>query len=251
MSNIFEPLTLAAGSHESGSGKGCAMNVISWENGDKVITDYPACSDHFLSKIVQEVNDHLAENNGILSAADSIIALDLGHATVGTTNHNLSDAELDFVYVRCTAFAARKVSHFDTTGTALTAILAAEKGVYEPTEENATAAGAATDAITYILRPEVFSGSPAADFALEAARYASFALTVAGDQDRSRAAAELCYSNVVKSTVAAEVVGSTNRIRIDLAWEIIDLFKALTGTDSPAVDETAVASAVEKMRAHA
>jgi hypothetical protein len=29
--NITEPLRLATGSHKAGSGKGCAMNVISWE----------------------------------------------------------------------------------------------------------------------------------------------------------------------------------------------------------------------------
>ena len=32
--NITEPLRLATGSHAAGSGQGCAMNVISWENGD-------------------------------------------------------------------------------------------------------------------------------------------------------------------------------------------------------------------------
>lgn len=37
MNDILKPLQLAAGSHEEGSGMGCAMNVISWENGDTKI----------------------------------------------------------------------------------------------------------------------------------------------------------------------------------------------------------------------
>lgn len=83
--DITEPLVLSAGSHEAGSGKGCAMNVISWENGDSIITDYPACSDRMLSRLVQAVNDNLADvDTGLLSAEASLVALDLGHATVGT-----------------------------------------------------------------------------------------------------------------------------------------------------------------------
>ena len=35
------PLRLAVGSHKAGSGRGCAMNVISWENGDSRISDMP------------------------------------------------------------------------------------------------------------------------------------------------------------------------------------------------------------------
>ena len=41
---ITNPLRLARGSHQPGSGKGCAMNVISYINGDEQITDFPATS---------------------------------------------------------------------------------------------------------------------------------------------------------------------------------------------------------------
>ena len=54
--DITRPLRLAVGSHSAGSGKGCAMNLISWENGDKTITDLPDCADPMLAKIVQRVN---------------------------------------------------------------------------------------------------------------------------------------------------------------------------------------------------
>lgn len=46
------PLRLAIGSHQAGSGKGCAMNVISFENGDSEITDLPDCSDRMLARLV-------------------------------------------------------------------------------------------------------------------------------------------------------------------------------------------------------
>lgn len=83
--DIFEPLVLAAGSHKAGTGRGCAMNVISWENGDVEITDFPECSDMFLAAQVQSVNDTLADiDTGLLSPADSLTALELGHMTVGT-----------------------------------------------------------------------------------------------------------------------------------------------------------------------
>jgi hypothetical protein len=44
LDRITHPLRLARGSHQPGSGKGCAMNVISYTNGDECITDFPTCS---------------------------------------------------------------------------------------------------------------------------------------------------------------------------------------------------------------
>ena len=46
------PLRLAVGSHRAGTGKGCAMNVISWENGDTTISDMPSCADPMLAHVV-------------------------------------------------------------------------------------------------------------------------------------------------------------------------------------------------------
>lgn len=54
---ITEPLRLAVGSHKPGSGAGCAMNVISWEQGDKEITDLPQCAATELARAVQFLND--------------------------------------------------------------------------------------------------------------------------------------------------------------------------------------------------
>jgi hypothetical protein len=78
------PLRLARGSHQPGSGKGCAMNVISYINGDAHITDFPANSARPLASFVQLCNDSLAGTDGYLSPEDALLVLDLGWLTVGT-----------------------------------------------------------------------------------------------------------------------------------------------------------------------
>ncbi len=87
MTQEIQPLRLAVGSHVAGSGKGCAMNVISWENGDTTISDFPECSDSFLARLVQIVNDGIClHREGDLLCADcSVKVLALGHRTVGTS----------------------------------------------------------------------------------------------------------------------------------------------------------------------
>ena len=81
---ITHPLRLAKGSHEPGTGRGCAMNVISYINGDEHVTDFPACSANPLSLLVQACNDLLADGDGYLSPANSVLALELAWQTVGT-----------------------------------------------------------------------------------------------------------------------------------------------------------------------
>ncbi|AIK69162.1 hypothetical protein PBI_HADES_55 [Mycobacterium phage Hades] len=90
LDRITHPLRLAEGSHQPGSGKGCAMNVISYINGDTKITDYPECSARPLAALVQMCNDQLAGPDGFLSPENSVLVLDLGWKTVGTAG--VSDA---------------------------------------------------------------------------------------------------------------------------------------------------------------
>ena len=84
LDRIINPLRLARGSHQPGSGKGCAMNVISYINGDEQITDFPATSARPLASFVQLCNDLLAGADGYLSPENSLLVLDLGWLTVGT-----------------------------------------------------------------------------------------------------------------------------------------------------------------------
>ncbi len=86
LDRITHPLRLARGSHRPGSGKGCAMNAISYINGDEQITDFPATSARPLASFVQLCNDLLAGPDGYLSPEDSFLVLDLGWLTVGTAD---------------------------------------------------------------------------------------------------------------------------------------------------------------------
>jgi hypothetical protein len=86
LDRISNPLRLARGSHQPGSGKGCAMNVISYINGDEQITDFPATSARPLASFVQLCNDLLAGPDGYLSPENSLLVLDLGWLTVGTAD---------------------------------------------------------------------------------------------------------------------------------------------------------------------
>jgi hypothetical protein len=83
---IAHPLRLAKGSHQPGSGKGCAMNAISYIHGDVRITDFPDCSARPLAAFVQVCNDLLAGPDGYLSPENSLLALELGWQTVGTAD---------------------------------------------------------------------------------------------------------------------------------------------------------------------
>jgi hypothetical protein len=83
---ITHPLRLAKGSHQPGSGRGCAMNVISYINGDDQVTDFPTCSARPLSLLVQSSNDLLAGPDRYLSPEHSVLALELAWQTVGTAD---------------------------------------------------------------------------------------------------------------------------------------------------------------------
>jgi hypothetical protein len=86
LDRIMQPLRLAKGSHQPRSGKGCAMNVISYTNGDTHITDFPNCSARPLAAFVQVCNDLLAGPDDYLSPENSLLALELGWQTVGTAD---------------------------------------------------------------------------------------------------------------------------------------------------------------------
>lgn len=116
---MIEPLTLAVGSHQAGTGRACAMNIISWENGDSIITDMPACTDLVLGSMVMTINDAIgdAHVDGLLPAPWGMKVMDLAHATVGTTNHNLTDHALAALRLRyMVEHVERKVEHVREQG---------------------------------------------------------------------------------------------------------------------------------------
>jgi hypothetical protein len=112
---ITEPLRLAVGPHKAGSGKGCAMNVVSWENGDATITDLPDCADPMLARVVQRVNDrHCTRRDGdLLCAPCSVEVLALAHRTVGTALTDWSPEDRRRLYVRLALDEAESVARPD------------------------------------------------------------------------------------------------------------------------------------------
>lgn len=214
MNDIFEPLVLARGSHKAGSGQGCAMNVISWENGDTQITDYPACSDPFLARLVQQVNDMLADDEtGLLSPANSLIALDLGHQTVGTSSHGLIGNDYS-------ALLALTVRPFVDQ-----AIADVEANPYDGSTED-------LDTLTSIDY-SILAGKYHLDEE-EASNYAQYTL---GD-------AEMIHFAANYPTSHADRI----EYRVQTARKVIARFKELTGVESPTPDQNVTAQAVERMR---
>lgn len=227
MNDITQPLVLWRGSHKAGSGRGCAMNVISWENGDKTITDYPACSDRMLAQIVQGVNDSMAQADGSLTAEDSLKVLDLGHRTVGTAYHHLPDEDLKVVYVRLAVYAARKVAHLNPDPRVEAALVVAEASANGPNGSDAAGAAyaayaAAADAAD---AARAAGAARAAEAAAWAARTAAYAAAEAAGAARAAA-----YAAHAAAAEAAAWAGVEAAVRYELATEIIDLFIELTNT---------------------
>jgi hypothetical protein len=82
---------LARGSHKPGTLKACGGNILSWEQGDNPISDYPSGVAVPLARIVQYVNDdtcrHPQPDPELLCPACSVAVLDFAHRTVGTATH--------------------------------------------------------------------------------------------------------------------------------------------------------------------
>ena len=185
MSAVDHPLRLAVGSHRAGSGKGCAMNVISWESGDTKITDLPECADWVLARIVQRVNDSICthRDGDLLCPACSVKVLDLAHRIVGTGTHPLTELERQRVWVRVAADQARQVLHLTSAPEALAAIEAAE-GWCDGTvtaEQCRTAAADAADAAYAAADAAAYAAAHAAAYAAYAAYAAAAAADAAAD----------------------------------------------------------------------
>jgi len=224
------PLRLAVGSHKAGSGRGCAMNVISWENGDSRISDMPDCTHPFLARVVQRLNDSIcAHRDGDLLCADcSVIVLGLAHRTVGT-----ADADPDGrVMVRIAAEEAQRVAHMNSDPRVQAAIDAALAWADTPTDAAAYAAYAAAGRVV----------AYAATRATHAAAYAAYAAAGRVEQTADAYAARATYATYAADAAAYAAAG-----RVEQTERIIDRFRALTGHDTTAPDPTVTAQAITRM----
>ena len=247
--NISEPLRLAVGSHEAGSGKGCAMNVISWESGDSTISDMPACADPLLARIVQSVNDtHCTHTqDGLLCPPCSIEVLALAHRTVGTAL-DMEPAARAKVYVEIALGEAESVLHL-TSSEAPRRTCALVRRWLEGEDvspqqirdsrrecASASASASAYDAAYAAYDASASASASAYDAAAAAdAAYAAYAYAAAAD-----AYADAAY--------AAYADAASGRPHLQHAHRIIDRLEAITGIKARTVEQETIEAAIEKMR---
>jgi len=232
VSAIEHPLRLAVGSHQAGSGKGCAMNVVSWESGDTTITDMPACADGVLARIVQQANDSICthRDGDLLCPTCSVKVLDLAHRIVGTGTHPLTKLDRCRAWVRVAADQARQVMHLTSAPEALAAIKAAE-GWCDGTvtaEQCRTAANAANAAANY------------AAYANAAANYAAYATAAAAYAAAAAAAKAYKYADATDDYANAD-------IRLQLAHRAVDVWCEWAGFTPTAPEPVIVTKAIEQM----
>lgn len=243
--NITSPLRLAVGSHEAGSGRGCAMNIVSWENGDTEITDLPACADPLLARVVQRVNDEICSYGDLLCPDCSEQVLDLAHRTVGTAL-DMSDAERARAYVRLALDEAESVARDDdderpTEARRVTA--AWLRGEVTVGEVRAAAyAALEADATFYAAAHAANSAAYAADAAYFAATYhATDATYYAAD------ATDAAYYAASSAAYAAYAANDAAADRVEHAHLLIDRFESLTGVRGQAPEPEVTAAAVAAM----
>jgi hypothetical protein len=261
LDRITHPLRLASGSHQRGSGKGCAMNVISYINGDTEITDYPRCSARPLARLVQALNDRLAGPDGFLSPENSLIVLDLGWQTVGTSG---SPPEVVWRWLSELLVApehgvVRYASHGGAAAIRRVAGLCVRQadGEYVSAEEwtiaaNATdsAADAADSAATYYAADAAYSAAysatysaaDAADAADSAATYYAVAAAVIA------ACYAACYAaNATYSGVDADDADAGTYALIEFTTWAIQRWRHLAGLDNTPADETSINTALAQL----
>ena len=227
LSRITIPLRLAAGSHEEGSGKGCAMNVVSYVNGDAKITDYPPCSARPLTRLVQVINDRLAGADGYLSPENALIVLDLGFATMGTAD--APQSSLHAWYAELLDSPEWGVSRFATDKT-LPSITAVADLMRK------SAGGGSVSGTEWITaRKNVAAADADAAAAAYAAAVAAVAVAFA-DAAAAYAAAADAYA-----------AGAADAARVEHARQAISAWRRLAKLDEVSVDVKEVDSALAKM----
>ncbi|GBE67153.1 hypothetical protein MFM001_36150 [Mycobacterium sp. MFM001] len=237
---ITHPLRLAKGSHQPGSGKGCAMNVISYITGDDQITDFPVCSARPLSLLVQSSNDVLAGADGYLSPENSVLALDLAWRTVGTAD--VPDAVVH-------AWLAELLAN-PTWGVLRYAKITAVKAILDIAELHRAAASgnmppvAAWDAAERAARALTPTLDAAGLYAVRAA-YESTTLV----DTRLRVTVEEVTAYAVRAHALAARTSMASRI-VEVTGHAIDSWRQLAGLDgSPSLSHTTRAHRADSRRA--
>ena len=235
LDRITHPLRLARGSHQPGSGKGCAMNAISYINGDEHITDFPTCSARPLAIVVQSCNDLLAGPGGYLSPENSVLALELAWQTVGTAG--VADSVVH-------AWLAELLTN-PAWGVVQYAKITAVKAILDIAELHRQAARgdmpaiAAWDAADCAARAAARATSPTSNaagaFAIRAAYESTTLVNVRHYQSTLDAA--IAFAVRAHARAAADTAGSC---AVELARQAIGSWRHLAGLNNSANEATSV-----------
>lgn len=236
MTTTDHPLRLAVGSHKAGSGLGCAMNVISWENGDAQITDLPECADPMLARVAQRINDKICSHrDGDLLCPDcSVKVLALAHRTVGTRLDRLSDGERRRVYVRLALDEAVSVEHLSTDVRVRACNLALANWL----------TGTITLDEVRLARDAAANAAYAADAYAASAASAAYAAAYAADADAAYAAAN---SASAYASAAYASAYAASQSRLDRAHRLIDRFEEYTSVRATPVAPEVTTAAIQRM----
>jgi hypothetical protein len=256
---LEHPLRLAVGSHEAGSGKGCAMNVVSWESGDTTITDMPACADPMLARIVQNVNDRICthRDGDLLCPKCSVQVLDLAHRIVGSGTHPLTVLERHRVWVRVAADQARQVLHLTTAPEALAAIEAAERWCDGAVSDQHCWAAYAAATYAANVAAYVANLESVLDADAYAAAYAAYAAASAANAAAAANAANGAVNVAAYDAASDAAVGAAEAAAVDganaaaerlrLAHLAVDVWCKWAGFTPTAPEPVIVTKAIDRM----
>lgn len=211
----MEPLRLAVGSHKAGSGKACAMQVVSWKNGDRVITDMPSCADPLLAMVVQHVNDHICthRDGDLLSSPCSVQVLALAYRTPGTVL-SWDDESRRRLYVRLALEESESAARPDEDARVSECRRVIQAWLDGTAKlRDVRARGAAVRAASAVP-----AGSAASAASAASAGYAAYAVS-AGSAASAASAAYVAYASVAVASADA----------LDRAHRLIDRFETHTG----------------------
>ena len=211
-------LRVSAGAGDGSTGL-CGMQVISWENGDTTITDFPDCVDPMLARVVQRLNDTICTHSGdgLLCPDCSVVVLEVAHSVVGTAGV-ASHAD----YVAIAVRLARGVAHLNSDPRVMAAIEAAEMWLAHPSADAAYAANAANAAAG-----AAYAAADAADAA--DAAYAAHAANAAADAAYAAAYAVDAANAAVDAAYAAYAADAADADPLANTRHVIEVWREVTG----------------------
>jgi hypothetical protein len=213
----------------------CAMQVISWQDGEDVLTGLPYRADRLLARVVQRTNDNMCANRDgrLLCPKCSLAVLALADRTVGTRMVGWSCAETALTHARLAVEQAEQVAHLSNDQRVTWAVSAAWECVQHPdaaTRDTALAAADAANGVARTCPAYTAGGAAAAAPAAHAAAWAAADASAAGTGlATAHMVARAASDAVVQALDAADTTTPGRCSSTDAAHRVIDRFQELTG----------------------